>query len=109
MYSQSSESAQGWGSYSNSFLRNDLPVLVPGAIKLWMRDGAGGHQAIGYGGDRPYRWSEPGSHTPHAVGGKEGFWVRNQQRLDADAAEEAERAAAAARAAASASRPATAT
>jgi hypothetical protein len=82
--------AQGWG-------HRFLPVVHPGAIKLWMSDGAGGHQLIGYGGDRPYRWSEPGSHTPHAVGGQAGFWVRNQQKLDAAAAEEAEWAAAAAR------------
>jgi hypothetical protein len=62
-----------------------------------MKDGSGGYQLIGYGGDRPYRWSEPGSHTPRAIGGQAGFWVRNQQKLDAAAAEEVERTAAAAR------------
>ena len=53
--------AQGWGC------DRTLPVVHPGAIKLWMRDGSGGYQLIGYGGDRPYRWSSPGSHTPHAI------------------------------------------
>ena len=105
MPSSSSGTTNGWGGWGgwgavHKGLRNDLPMLAPGAVKLWMRDGAGGHQCIGYGGDRAYRWNEPGNHTPHEVGGIAGFWVRNQRRLDAEAAKEAEQAAAAARAAA---------
>ena len=82
--------AQGWGHHNF----RALPMLYPGAVMLWMKDGSGGYQPIGYGGDRPYRWGEHGSHTPHAVGGQAGFWVRNQQKLNAAAEEEAERSAA---------------
>ena len=81
-------------------------MQAPGTVKVWMSDGAGGHQCIGYGGEA-YRWNAPGNRTPHEVGGAAGFWVSHQRRLDAEAAKAAEQAAAAAHAAASTGRTTT--
>ena len=85
--------ALGWGHHNFRV----LPMLHPDAVAAWMPDGSGGYQPIGYGGDGPYRWGEHGNHTPPSVGGQAGFWIRNQQRLNAAAEEEAERSAALAR------------
>jgi hypothetical protein len=85
--------ALGWGHHNFRV----LPMLHPDAVAAWMPNGSGGYQPIGYGGDGPYRWGEYGNHTPPSVGEQAGFWVRNQQRLNAAAEEEAERSAAAAR------------
>ena len=85
--------ALGWGHHNFRV----LPMLHPDAVAAWMPNGSGGYQPIGYGGDGPYRWGEHGNHTPPSVGEQAGFWVRNQQRLNAAAEEEAERSAALAR------------